>query len=225
MGLLAILLSVSLSFSFAQGEMKSYDEVNFDFINPTKTSIQKHVDYSITISKDGATLFESTKIIHASSGKVSIPFSLAKNENYDVTIKVHGILNKKIPVEGASFSISYPNELIQRQLTDKDTILVALAVNKNPSYENKAVPDWFKTQVSWWEDGLIDDTTFVIGLEYLIKEKIVNIPKLPYPSSLTEEKIPTWVKNNAVWWSGDLVSEEEFIKGIKFLVEKGIVRV
>ena len=224
MGLFVILFSISLHSSFAQGESKSPDSLNFNFIDPVKLNNQKHVDYSITISKNNSILFESDKVTHTSSGKVSIPFSFAKNEQYDVTIKVHGILYKKIPTELTSFSITNPSESIQRQLTNKDTILIALAVNKNSFYEHKVIPDWVKTQILWWDEGSIDDPTFVRGLEYLIKEKIVNIPKLPYPSSLTEEKIPSWVKNNAVWWSDDLVPEEAFVKGIKYLVEKGIVQ-
>ena len=88
------------------------------------------------------------------------------------------------------------------------------------------IPDWIKNNARWWSEGQIGDSDFVGGIQYMIKEKIINIPDLPEQSSETaEEKVPDWIRNNAGWWADGLISEEDFLNGIKYLVEKGIIRV
>jgi len=89
----------------------------------------------------------------------------------------------------------------------------------------KKIPDWVKNNAGWWADGSIDDNAFVQGIQYLIQEKIMNIPDLPEQASTAKEAVPDWVKNNAGWWAEGVISEDEFVNGIKFLVEKGIISV
>jgi hypothetical protein len=58
------------------------------------------------------------------------------------------------------------------------------------------VPQWFKTNASFWSKDLIDDQTFSNGIKFLINEKIMNIPNLrefePQPKLhfIEEEKGP-----------------------------------
>ena len=89
-----------------------------------------------------------------------------------------------------------------------------------------AIPDWIKTSAGWWHSGEIDKDSFVQGIQFLIKEKIINIPDLPEQASTTsEEYIPDWIKNTAGWWSEGVITEGDFISGIKWLVENGIIKV
>ena len=37
------------------------------------------------------------------------------------------------------------------------------------------IPSWIKDNAGWWADGQIDDDTFVDGIEYLIKNGIMQI--------------------------------------------------
>ncbi|MEX0862182.1 hypothetical protein [Nitrosopumilus sp.] len=37
------------------------------------------------------------------------------------------------------------------------------------------VPEWIKNNAKWWTEGKISEDEFVKGLEYLVKEKIVNV--------------------------------------------------
>jgi len=88
------------------------------------------------------------------------------------------------------------------------------------------IPEWIRTNADWWSKGQIDDSSFINAIQYLIKEKIINIPNLPEQASETaEEKIPNWIKNNAGWWADGLISQDDFVNGIKYLVEKGIIQV
>ena len=41
--------------------------------------------------------------------------------------------------------------------------------------DTKSVPDWIKNNAIWWSDNLIDDITFINGLQYLIEHKIIKI--------------------------------------------------
>ena len=86
------------------------------------------------------------------------------------------------------------------------------------------VPDWIKQNAKWWAQGAIDDSDFVSGIQYLIKEGIMTIPETAKAESGDGSKeIPSWIKNNAGWWAQGLISDDDFVKGIQFLVEQGII--
>jgi len=198
--------------------------LNFDFVNPN-LRIQEHIDYKITVSKNGVDIFGPTPLTHSATGSVSIPIMVTQGQSYDVVIEVYEIMFQPIPSETAYFSIMTGSENIQSQFTPKNTLKINLAIDKNPSPDPKVIPEWIKSNASWWADGLIDDDSFVQGIQYLVKEEIINIPKLPYPSSWMDDSVPQWVKNNASWWADDLIPEDDFIKGIKYLVEKGVIQI
>jgi len=87
------------------------------------------------------------------------------------------------------------------------------------------VPGWIKNNAKWWSEGSIGDSDFVSGIQFMIKEKIINIPDLPEQASETaQEKVPDWIRNNAKWWADGLISEDDFVNGIKWLVENGVIR-
>ena len=207
-----------------QGESRQNILLNFDFVNPNK-NIQEHIDYKITVSKNGVGVFGPTPLTHSTTGSVSIPIMITEGQPHDVKIEVYEIMFQSIPAETVSFSIMTDSENIQSQFTGKSTLEINLAINRDPSPEPKVIPEWIKNNAKWWADGIIDDEAFTQGIQYLIKEKIVDIPDLPYPASWMDKSVPSWVKNNASWWADDLIPEDDFIKAIKYLVEKGIVQI
>ncbi|MDH5658942.1 MAG: hypothetical protein OEY17_06340 [Nitrosopumilus sp.] len=87
------------------------------------------------------------------------------------------------------------------------------------------IPTWIKNNAKWWSDGQIDDTSFIEGIQFLIKEGLMEIPITEHNAVNQNNKIPNWVKNNAGWWSEDLISERDFVKGIEFLASQGIIKV
>ena len=95
-----------------------------------------------------------------------------------------------------------------------------------PEITKEKVPGWIKNNAKWWSEGTIGDSDFTSGIQYLIKEKIIDIPDLPEQSSETaEEKVPSWIRNNAGWWADGMIGEDDFVNGIKWLVEQGIIKV
>ena len=89
------------------------------------------------------------------------------------------------------------------------------------------IPKWVKNNAQWWANDLIDDDTFVSGIQFLIEEKFILVSSLPSDvASYSENKtIPTWIKSNADWWSQGIISDDDFLKGVEFLVETGIISV
>jgi hypothetical protein len=61
--------------------------------------------------------------------------------------------------------------------------------------DTKSVPDWIKNNASWWSDNLIDDITFINGLQYLIEHKIFKIDNKKILGKVSLEDIrfsPSW---------------------------------
>ena len=90
--------------------------------------------------------------------------------------------------------------------------------------ETPSIPSWIKNNAGWWADGTIDDTAFVQGIQFLIKENILKIPSTAQGTSSTDD-IPSWIKNNAGWWADGTIDDTAFVQGIQFLIKEGILRV
>ena len=92
--------------------------------------------------------------------------------------------------------------------------------------ESPLIPDWIRNNAKWWVQGSIGDNDFMSGIQFLIKEGIMNIPETAKTFTADgSQEIPLWIKNNADWWSQGLISDDDFVKGIQYLVEQGIIRV
>jgi len=84
------------------------------------------------------------------------------------------------------------------------------------------IPSWIKSNAGWWAEDKIEDSDFVLGIQFLIIEGIVSIPPTE-PSNSNSQEIPEWIKNNAGWWSEDLISDSDFVLGIQYLISNGIM--
>ena len=87
------------------------------------------------------------------------------------------------------------------------------------------IPSWLQTNADLWASEKIDDATFISGIEFMIKEKIIVIHNLKKTGDLSENSVPKWVRNNAAWWSAGKITEDDFVNAIQYLVEHGIIRV
>ena len=101
---------------------------------------------------------------------------------------------------------------------------IPIVINPITNKNEISIPAWIKNNASWWAEEQIDDNTFVHGIEYLIKNDIILIPKTQQSESGTNE-IPAWIKNNAAWWAEGQIDDNTFVQGIQYLIKKGIMRV
>jgi len=86
-----------------------------------------------------------------------------------------------------------------------------------------AIPDWIKNNAGWWATDQIDDSAFVQGIQYLIKEGIMIVPPTETLESTETQVVPAWIKNNAGWWATDQIDDSAFVQGIQYLVQNGII--
>jgi len=89
--------------------------------------------------------------------------------------------------------------------------------------KSSMIPTWVKNNAGWWAKGQIDDNSFVQGIQFLIKENIIQIPSTV--SSQKSENIPEWVKNNAGWWAEGKIDDASFVKGIQYLISIGAISI
>ena len=81
------------------------------------------------------------------------------------------------------------------------------------------IPNWIRNNVEWWTNDLIDDITFVQGIQFLIKEEIMSVSFLHNTSCPLDIKSNNIIeiKNNAFLWSQKLISDNEFLKNMQCL--------
>ena len=106
----------------------SYDKIipgqqtklNIDFINPQTKKIQEHIDYNITVSKDGKSVFGPIPLTHTSIGSVKIPVEFIDEGVYSVEFGIEGILFQPIPLEKVSFDVVVGESYVQPTKIPKD---------------------------------------------------------------------------------------------------------
>jgi hypothetical protein len=113
---------------------------------------------------------------------------------------------------------------VQEKYAYKNAEQMLSQSEKSVSVET-TIPAWIKNNAGWWADGVIDDSSFVQGIQFLIKEGIMEIPPTTQGSSSETNEIPAWIKNNAGWWADGVIDDSSFVQGIQFLVEKRILNV
>jgi hypothetical protein len=104
--------------------------------------------------------------------------------------------------------------------------------------DKTSIPAWIKNNAGWWATDQIDDSAFLQGIQYLIKEGIMIIPHTETTESFVDtdavpdagqrtdafdQRVPAWIKNNAGWWATDQIDDSSFLQGIQYLVQKGII--
>ena len=106
----------------------SYDKIilgqqtklNIDFINPFTKKIQEHIDYRITVLKDGEAVFGPIPLTHTSIGSVKIPVEFVDEGVYSVEFGIEGILFQPIPSEKVSFDVTVGESFAQPTSTPED---------------------------------------------------------------------------------------------------------
>ena len=89
--------------------------------------------------------------------------------------------------------------------------------------EQTSIPAWIKNNAGWWATDQIDDSSFLEGIQYLIREGIMIIPPTETLGSVNSQLVPAWIKNNAGWWVTDQIDDSAFVQGIQYLIQEGII--
>jgi len=92
------------------------------------------------------------------------------------------------------------------------------------NYTDYSVPDWVKNVAGFWNQGNINDESFLEGISYLIQNDIIVVPATE-TTTQAESTVPSWVKTNAGWWSNGEINDETFVNGIQYLIQIGLIHV
>ena len=119
-----------------------------------------------------------------------------------------------------------PITLQFENLGDNELANAFLPVVVNRLDNEISIPVWIRNNAGWWATDKIDDSSFLQGIQYLIKEKIMLIPQTEKsPDADAAQSVPAWVKNNAGWWAGGEIDDKTFVSGIQYLIKVGIIKV
>ena len=132
-----------------------------------------------------------------------------------------GIFDSSIIAGGETFSFKFENKGTFDYYCSLHPWMLGTVIVGN---SEPAVPEWVKNNAKWWGEGQINDSDFATGLEFLVKENVINVPKNTEVES-SESSIPDWLRNTAKWWADDLLSDSEFLKGIEWMIKNGIITV
>lgn len=115
-------LLVSVSTDPAKPVLGHLTKLKIDFINPKTNHIQEHIDYKVTVTKDGAPVFGPIPLTHTSEGAVTIPVEFKENGEHKITVDIEGILFQPIPTETVTFT-----EVIDDTLSEDGSCIIATA--------------------------------------------------------------------------------------------------
>ena len=87
-------------------EPNSVSKLHIAWIKPAFNKIQEHIDYRVTVVKDGENVFGPIPLTHTSPGNVKIPVEFTSSGEHQVIIEMEGILFQPIPAETTVFTIN-----------------------------------------------------------------------------------------------------------------------
>ena len=167
---------------------------------------------------------------------ISVPYEVSFVHNGNVIEKKDGI---STDVKGIHNNVEFmiPNEIsgpvtLQFDNLDGNSLArvgIPVIVNRVDSdfvqpNTRVSIPDWVRNNAGWWAAGDIGDSDFATGIEFMIKEGIIQVPATEQQEG-SESVIPDWIRNNADWWSQGLISDNDFAGGLQFLIANGIISV
>jgi len=90
--------------------------------------------------------------------------------------------------------------------------------------EKAVIPSWIKINTEAWTRGIISDTDFLNGLQYIISKDIIKIPK-SYEDrmKLEDEDEGFSFKVFAQLWLDEKFSDNVFAYGIQDLISQGVI--
>ena len=100
--------TLNVGFTTIPAELHVGDDIKMqiDFLNAKTNEIQEHIDYKVTVTSNGETVFGPTQLIHTAVGSVKIPLEVSTAGDYFALIEIEGILFQPIPLETVSFKFS-----------------------------------------------------------------------------------------------------------------------
>ncbi len=111
--------AIDVNVSYDDIEPNIQTKINIDFLNPVTQKTQEHIDYTVTVTKDGQQVFGPIPLTHTSVGTVKIPIEFNQGEGvYKMDFEIEGILFQPLPTEVVSFDITVGEAHAQTTMPD-----------------------------------------------------------------------------------------------------------
>lgn len=196
--------SIEVIFSIASDfDKQRYDSVAYDSSSPGTdddlTGLANDLDVDIKVGSGKKVFVDLTE---DSENPGTYLGEYTPTESGLVKVHIYGI------IKGADFEATFNPEKVEEESQQPTAV---------------SIPDWIRNNAKWWADGSIQDSDFVSGIQYLIKNDILQVPPSESSSDGANTEIPSWIKNNAGWWADGLISDDDFIKGIQYMITNGII--
>ncbi len=169
-------------------------------------------------------------VVEVTSGDLKgsrIITTLQKTWGFDGTPDGGTVVNMEVLLQTSGMlSLLAPFIPDQTILSNLDTGLDKFATyaKSNPETHTTLQDEsWIKKDAKLWSQGSIDDTTFVLGIQYMIKHGMVKIPQAQ--QDFQSLQIPSWVKTNAAWWADGKISDEDFDSTMQYLIASKIIKI
>jgi len=203
-----------------QEEKKVFDS----FQSSSETFVIPKVGF-IVASVDG--LINKDMYISGLQVKITIIDPNQSVETREVRVSSDGVFNFQTVVDKSIVNGTYT---VFANYRDSKSHEIAIDIQYEGNDDQSKIPQWVKNSVKWWAEGKINEHDFILGIQHLIRQGILNPPS---PENQTVEdyeenqplgvKIPNYVKQNALWWSQDKITDDEFFDGVRYLIKKGIL--
>jgi len=125
------------------------------------------------------------------------------------------------PASGSVFAIGTTEVVCTA--TDSSGNTASNSFNVIIEYTGSLIPAWVKNVAGFWNDGSINDASFLEGISYLIQNDIIIVPTTESGSGGGE--VPDWVKNTAGWWADDTIDDDTFVNAITYLIQQVLIQV
>ncbi|MDH3203098.1 MAG: tetratricopeptide repeat protein, partial [Nitrosopumilus sp.] len=194
-----------------QVDSKFPNTVNIQVLDSPATisSLEEYVDESTQAMKSQLSSFEILESGYTSfAGQQAFKMtSIIDYSNIDIDLE-QGKISQKEPLSTLIDSIKQESLAQGYQIvmmkddkiyiitytatpeTFSDYFSTATKIIDSFEFESKVsksveIPEWIKNNAKWWVEGTIDDKAFVGGIQFLIKEGIIQIPETTKSSELT----------------------------------------
>jgi len=181
-------------------ESNSNAKINFDITDIFLKNKPVSTNYEFSITQDDRLIFQQNGISTDSKTTHNVVEFLIPND-------VSGIVNLNF------------NNLDNNNLAKTS---IPIAINSNLNHNSFLIPNWIRIDASLWLEEKVNDSKFIDGINYLIKNKIIIIIE-NQQELLESKKIPSWIKTTTGWWIDGQIDDDQFLNMIGNLVKEKII--
>jgi hypothetical protein len=228
---------VNLGWNPTQITANSQNSLKLSFFDAfTQQPVNGDVNYDLKIlDSDGSTILSKTGLTAVNSTDTQT-LNLPGNGIYSVQINIKSIVGPTGLPDTSRIGMARANLVIpSTPAAEQGMSLIntqgssqgsqATTNQTGTSTTQIVIPQWVKNNAGWWYQNQIDANTFAQGIQYLIKQGIIQIPSTTQGQATPGVQIPSWVKNDAGFWSQGQIDDQTFVAGIQWLISNGIITV